>query len=403
MSRLTNDQPVCNIKDIDPLTWFRKDMSNIRQTFLDGSVPTGCETCQNMEQHGKVSGRQKQLLKTGVTVKDFVKTMHSSPWMSEWRQCQTKQGLTGVAVQDWQIDLGNFCNSACLFCSPESSSRLAAEFKKLSFITETPKNSWCDDPVLLERFLHALRASPEIKYLHFIGGETLITPAFKKILKELVNAGLQDRATVGFTTNLTVADDDIVDLLTQFERVDVGLSIECLDHVNDYVRYGSQIDQAKQIMECWLGIARRQNWLLQIRPTPTVLTVSRLSDIYEYAWNNKIIVESCNFIYRPAFMKPSVLPLPLRQQARDRLLQWVDSKQQSLNQEQIINIRNPDFVQQQLIQDALSYIAYLDNEPDNHHLLPDLVSYLKVMDGNRKNSVLTYLPEYENLFRSAGY
>lgn len=392
-----------NIKDIDPLTWFQKYMSGIRQTFLDGGMPAGCEPCQKMEQHGKVSGRQKQLLKTGVIVQNFVKTMQSSPWISEWQQCQSRQGLTDVTVQDWQIDLGNFCNSACLFCNPNYSSRLAAEFKKLSLITETPKNSWCDDPALLERFLQTLKASPEIKYMHFIGGETLITPAFRKILHELIKAGLNRRATIGFTTNLTVIDDEIENLLIQFENVHVGVSIECIDQVNDYVRYGSKIDTAKQIMERWLDLARQQNWLLQIRTTPTVLTVSRLADIYEYAWNNKVTVESCNFIYKPAFMKPSVLPLSLRHQARDRLALWIRDKDQNPNTEQIINVRHPDFVQQQLLQDASSYIQYLHDEPDNSHLLPDLVRYLKIMDTNRNNSVLDYLPEYEELFRSAGY
>jgi sulfatase maturation enzyme AslB (radical SAM superfamily) len=403
MSRSENSHAVQNIRQVDTVTWFQKSMAPVRKILLDGGSPSGCQPCCDMEKHGKISGRQKQLLKTGVVLQDFTKTMLSSPWVNAWHQSHINDGVTATSVQDWQIDLGNFCNSACVFCGPENSSRLAAEFKKIGLISELPKKTWCDDPAMLEKFLQGLRSSPAIKYLHFIGGETLITPAFKEILLALISSGLNVTTTIGFTTNLTVMDKNIVDLLQKFHAVHLGVSIECLDRVNDYVRYGSQISQALDLMQQWLALAKLQNWLVQIRTTPTVLTVSRLADVYEYAWRNHVIVESCNFLHNPACMKPSVLPAPLRQQARDSLISWIASKSHTVLDDQIVNIRNQNFLHQQLIQDAQSYVQYLDQEPDASHLLPDLVSYLKRMDENRGNYVLDYLPEYEELFRSAGY
>jgi len=403
MSRSDNVEPKQNIRQVDPVTWFQHGMAPIRKTLLDGKFPPGCQPCHDMEKYGKVSGRQRQLLKTGVILQDFTKTMLSSPWLREWTENQTNDGVTLGMVQDWQIDLGNFCNSACLFCAPEYSSRLAAEFKKIGLISELPKKTWCDDPVMLERFLQGLQSSPEIKYLHFIGGETLITPAFKKILQTLISSGLNGKTTIGFTTNLTIIDKHIVDLLTQFHSVHLGVSIECLDQVNDYVRYGSQISQALDFMQQWLVLARSKDWHMQIRTTPTVLTISRLAAVYEYAWQNRVNVESCNFIHRPLYMKPSVLPILLRQQARDSLMAWIASKSGMMFDAQIVNTRNKNFLHEQLIQDAQSYVQYLDQEPDASHLLPDLVAYLKRMDQNRGNCVLDYLPEYEELFRSAGY
>jgi len=35
--------------------------------------------------------------------------------------------------------------------------------------------------------------------------------------------------------------------------------------------------------------------------------------------------------------------------------------------------------------------------------LPDLVDFVKRLETSRGNSILDYLPEYEELFRSAGY
>jgi hypothetical protein len=57
----------------------------------------------------------------------------------------------------------------------------------------------------------------------------------------------------------------------------------------------------------------------------------------------------------------------------------------------------------QVVQDAESWVSYLENQPDESHLLPKLAQYLQQVEQHRGNRVLDYLPEYEQLFRSAGY
>ena len=42
--------------------------------------------------------------------------------------------------------------------------------------------------------------------------------------------------TLGFTTNLTVYPKKIIELLKQFTYLHVGLSIETLDKLNDFIR-----------------------------------------------------------------------------------------------------------------------------------------------------------------------
>jgi len=70
---------------------------------------------------------------------------------------------------------------------------------------------------------------------------------------------------------------------------------------------------------------------------------------------------------------------------------------------QLINTRDPNHYQSQLCQDAVSYVNYLSTSADESYRLPDLISYLKKTESLRNNSVLDYLPEYEELFRTAGY
>jgi hypothetical protein len=391
-----------NIRNQSPLNYFQKTMSDFRQQLLDGHASDKCSDCYIMEQHGKVSGRQRQLLKAGIQNNIFEKTLASSPLRSDLDYSNQNQGHTNRTVADWQIDLGNYCNSACVFCNPENSSRLAVEFLQLGLIDQVPKASWCDDPALIEKFVQDLQASDQLHYLHFIGGETLITPGFEKILTALIDCGLAEQTTIGFTTNLTIWRDNTVELLKKFKNVNLGMSVETMTDLNDYVRWPSQIDQVVAFMDRWIDIAQQHNWLVQLRITPTCLTLHELHTVYDYAWQQSIAVESCNFIDRPEYMRISVLPPEQRAQARKNLSNWIDQYQTAETAE-IINLRDPNQVHGQIIQDAQSYLNYLDQSPDESYRLPDLVDYLKQLDSNRGNSILTYLPEYETLFRSSGY
>lgn len=391
-----------NIKTVSPLEYFQSGMAELRDNLLQGQSLSMCEDCRVMENHGKTSGRQRQLLKVGIMESWFEKSLASSPLRSAFDYSFNNQGFTDRTVSDWQIDLGNYCNGACVFCHPNNSSTLATEYKKIGIIDQLPARSWCDDPALLDKFVDNLSKSSNIQYLHFIGGETLITPGFKKILLALIESNLASQVTIGFTTNLTVWSDSVIDLLKHFAGVNLGMSIETLTTLNDYVRYPSQLKLTEQLLYKWIDLGRQQNWLMQLRMTPTCLTIHELDTIYEFAWQNRISVESCNFIESPEFFRISVLPKLQRQQASQRLKQWIDSHPAE-QIDQIVNTRDPNLCRLQISQDAQSYLNYLESAPDESYRLPDLVRFLKQIENSRGNSVLDYLPQYEELFRSAGY
>lgn len=388
-----------SIQHMLPVEYFQTHMQSVRNSMLAGTAVEGCRECHQMEQHGKVSGRQRQLLKVGVRTDNFSKTLLSSPWINEF-----KNSSNNLLPQDWQIDLGNFCNSGCVFCSPESSSKLAAEFKKLKIISQTPVRSWAEDPAQLEKFLDTIARSPSIKYLHFIGGETLITPAFKLILKELIAQGINHTCSIGFTTNLHCWDQEAVDLLIKFKEVNLGVSIECVDALNDYVRWPSSIEQVKTVFEKWYAVSQQHHWFMQLRTTPTWLTVSRLLTVYDWAWQHSISIESCNFLQDPAHFRISVLPEQHRRRIVNDMQHWIHRHSNGVDiSAAIYNTRSPATVHSQILQDLNSYVDYLEHSDYQTNLLPASVEYLKLLESNRKNSILDYLPEYEELLRSAGY
>jgi sulfatase maturation enzyme AslB (radical SAM superfamily) len=388
------------IGDVHPLTFFQQHMAPVRSAMLGGHALSECNECHEMEKYHKVSGRQKQLLKTGITVEDFAKSCASSSFVGEFEK-SLDTGHTDLRPVDWQIDLGNHCNSACVMCVPESSSRLAAEFHRIGFIDRLPPVNWVENPARVDVFIDLLRQTAGLTYLHFIGGETLITPGFKRILKALAQQDFRHNITLGLTTNLTVWDEEINQLLCEFKQVHLGMSIDSVTQVNDYVRYPSRIESVTEIMHQWIDLSREQKWIPTLRTTPTALTAGELLGIYQFAMTNGIGVESCNFLEEPRMLRMSVLPIEIRHGISDQLKQWLH--QQEITQAQVINHRDPNQVEQVILQDLTSYVNYLDESPDETELLPAMVGYLKKLDQSRKNSVLDYLPEYEELFRSAGY
>jgi len=394
---------VSNLNQTDFLTFFQKEMSALRLKMLQGEHISSCDQCANMEEHGKISGREKQLLKVGIKLDNFEKTFKSSTFYNEFENSANHSGDTELWPQDWQIDLGNYCNSGCIFCSPIYSSKLANEFKKLGLIENLPPKNWTDDDEAVDRFVELLSQSKKLSYLHFLGGETLITPAFKKILLKLIEKGLNTNTSIGFTTNLTVWDESIVELLKQYKEVNLGMSIECLHPINDYLRWPSKIEKVKEILEKWIQLGKQQNWLIQFRITPTIFSIAHIKTIYDYAYTYDVGVESCNFLYNPSFMRMSVLPTDVRQNIAKELQYWINSKKLLFVEERIINTRDPNKAKDYILQDAMSYVDYLQNGPDESGSWTALVSYLKKLESSRKNSILDYAPEYEKLLRSAGY
>lgn len=389
-----------SITQVSPIEFFQSDMRSVRKAMLDGEHLEMCDNCHRMEQYGKVSGRQRQLLKAGVELENFEKSLLSSPMMPYFKESMS-DGDTSLLPIDWQVDLGNHCNGRCVYCHPDYSSSLATEWRSLGLIDKMPDKAWTEDEERVQEFIDTLIATDQLAYIHFLGGETVITPSFKRMLQALVDGGVSQRVTIGFTTNLTVWREDVVDLLTEFGNVNLGMSVECFHSVNDYARFPSQIDEVTDITKRWIDLGRDNGWLIQFRITPTLLTISNLWTVYDFAFENGIAVESCNFLEEPRCLRPSVLPREQREEALEKLKHWVSSH--DIESETVINTRDPSYAQEQVVQDARSYVKYLESAPYETGLLPDLVKFLKTLESNRKNSILDYLPEYEEFLRTAGY
>lgn len=388
-----------------------EQMKSLRQSLLSGDSPELCKGCYYEESFGKLNGRKRQLAKSAVDTNNFALTLRSSPHYNNFLYSYNNQGLADRAPVDLQIDLGNVCNNACIMCFPESSSKLEKDYHTLHQISPrlfkkppafTP---WTRDPELVNRFVQELIAIPDIRYIHFIGGETLYEESFYTICEELIRNDLAKNIIVGTTTNGTIYNERVANLIQHFKEFHLGISIESVSELNDYIRYPSQVDQVKSNIEKFLDLRKEHTGLyISLRITPTVFSIWEIDRVFEYMIDNNVIAESCYILHQPPCLRVELIPDDIREKIKLKLEKLI--QKHNLNSADIINIRRSDHIDQVIANVILDYYRFICDyvKPNNiEESRRDLINFIRSFESLRNNNILYYLPEYEEFLRSYGY
>lgn len=396
-----------NIRDTSLMEFYNSDaMRQLRLDMLAGNKPAVCEPCYYQDTFGKLSGRVRQLNKSAINLTEFPLSFRSSPHLPVFEYSNDNQGASSHFPTDLQIDLGNTCNSACIMCDPTASSRLVADYKKLTrldsklFAEPKPYRSWTEDQATVDRFVQELQAMPYIRYVHFLGGETLYNPAFYNICEHLDGRDL----IVGTTTNGTIYDARIERLIPKFEEFHLGISIESVTPLNDYVRYPGPTTQILANILKFVALREQYPSLkLELRITPNLFTISELDKLFEFMIKHDIIAESCNILHQPRCLRIELLPDDIRQETIAKLQSVVD---QLGSYEPQVNTRRSDLSQQIIAQLANEYLEFVKTyrvPADAEESQKELVSFLKSFEAIRNNNILDYAPRYQDFLQRIGY
>jgi organic radical activating enzyme len=387
-------------------------MKDMRISFLDGIKPNICKSCYYEDSHAKISGRLCQLAKSGIDINNFEKTLCASPHYSLFEHSFQNQGNTEYLPTDFQIDLGNGCNNSCIMCFPSYSSRLAEDYKKLNkidssiFPKPTPYANWADNPILLDKFIDELVNIPNIRYLHFIGGEPLYLKSFYKICKKLIDAGVSKNIHIGTTTNCTIYSEELEDIIKHFSNFHLGMSIESFHPINDYVRWPSKFNQVSNNIDNFLKLRKLNNVDLALRITPSVFSVYHLDTVFKFMLDNSIIAESSSILWEPSCLRMELLPRDIIAQIVKKIDILIDQYNLKQTNELTVNRRHRDMTSKVITDEIYEYknfletIEYPENLEQERH---KLVKFTKAFEQLRGNSILEVLPEYEEFLRSYGY
>ena len=402
-----------NISNTSLIEYINSDvMKSLRMDLLNGKDPDTCRSCRYEDQQDKVSGRQRQLLKSAINIEHFDKTLCASPQWEQFKYSHDNQGHTTNQPVDLQIDLGNTCNSACIMCGPNYSSRLISDYKKLHEIEpilfQSPDNliNWTDDPALIDKFVNELSLIPNIRYIHFLGGETLYLKSFYDICNRMIDNGTAKNISIGTTTNCTVSGADLEYIIKRFKHVHLGLSIEAMHPVNDYIRWPSRIDDIIDNINKFILLREQTGLHLSLRITPNIFSIYHIDTIFEFMIDNSITAESCNILQEPSCLRLELLPTDIIQKIIEKINQVITKHDLVSTGQTIVNRRREDLVDSVITDVIFEYKHLLENYQAPKNIEEDrynLVKFIRAFESLRNNNILNYLPEYEEFLRRYDY
>lgn len=402
-----------NISNTSLTEYINSDiMRSLRLDLLNGKDTSTCRSCRYEDQQDKVSGRRRQLLKSAISVDNFEKTLCASPHWSQFEYSLNNQGYTKNLPIDLQIDLGNTCNSACIMCTPMYSSKLYSEYEKLQKLESRLFNlpnkiiNWTDDSMLVDKFVQEICDIPNVKYIHFLGGETLYLKSFYQICNRLIEHGVAKNISLGTTTNCTVSNAELEFIIENFKHVHLGLSIESIHPVNDYIRWPSKIDEILNNINKFILLREQTGLHLSLRITPNIFSIYHIDTIFEFMIKNSMTAESCNILQEPSCLRLELLPKEIIEKILTKINNLIDKHGLIPNTQTTINRRREDLINPVIADIIFEYKHLLatyqapENIEDDRY---NLIKFIKAFESLHNNKILDYLPEYEEFLRSYGY
>ena len=381
--------------------WQSRRLRDERLSKL-GDVPNpACGVCQHQDSIGSHSKRIKENLKSVVFYdKNFYKSYEQSPHKAAFDYSANNDGATVTKPVSYHLSLGNECDLACVMCSPNSSYKLAADYKALGWITDARRLNWTDDQAVWDDFCQTLLAT-DLVSLHIIGGEPTINKRFTQLI-DLFVANNRTDFSFSFTTNCMHSIDHLWDKLSKFKRVEIGMSVETVNFTNDYVRYGSNIDTILGNIQHFKATAP-ENVAFVVRTVPTLLTINYYSDVIRWCLSNDFLIDSY-FVTEPAWLQINLLPDYLKIRLQTEFQNLLDDLG-SLNEFRtgLTNFRNQSQVLDNLISETRASIASLALGNQDPDLVKSSVLHFKQLDAMRGNSVITNFPMLREYFESNGY
>lgn len=276
---------------------------------------TACRRCYTEENFGGNSRRLRSNQKSVIfTRQAFHESYLQSPHYKHFSYSESNSGATDTMPIDMHIDLGNYCNLACKMCNPQASSTIAVQ--EISWGIESSRQyigtDWTRNEAVWNKFLNEVVAIPNLKNIHFMGGETLLTNRLEQLIDRFIELE-KFNVCFSFVTNGTVYNPSLVSKFKLFERVGIEVSIETVDQHNSYQRQGTDTSIVLENIDQYLEACNNSSITVALRPAPSLLTVGYYPGLLRYALDKKLVVKS-TLCFDPAFLHPLVLPVAVKKQ-----------------------------------------------------------------------------------------
>ena len=176
--------------------------------------------------------------------------------------------------------------------------------------------------------------------------------------------------------------------------------------VNDYIRWPSRIDDILDNINKFILLREQTGLHLSLRITPNIFSIYHIDTIFEFMIDNSITAESCNILQDPSCLRLELLPTDIIEKTIEKINQVITKHDLVSTGQTIVNRRREDLVDSVITDVIFEYKHLLENYQVPKNIEEDrynLVKFTRAFESLRNNSILNYLPEYEEFLRSYGY
>jgi len=277
--------------------WNSDYLRAVRRRMLSGLYVEDCRQCYANEavgatslrqvmnacfaSRGEVSGDEELLQRTEESLGSG-DNMPFPPWLHLW--------------------LGNHCNLECRMCSPMFSSRIAADPVHAAWFSGQNGASFYgwQEAVFGEISQHA----KAVQLIQFSGGEPFIHRTFRDILRKLVESRDAAHIELYITTNGMTHSGELSALLAHFAYVELGISVDGLGALQEYIRFPSKWDALERNIFSF----QEDKVPISIRPTVQAYNALGLLDLARWCDMNGIRFVLDNVLWAPEFLSLDMLP-----------------------------------------------------------------------------------------------
>lgn len=383
----------------------------VRRSMLTGEQHPACSRCWDEEASGLRSRRHVEQEQWGGFTQEMAQAL-TAP-----------DGSVPADFRPVYYDLrfGNLCNLACRMCGPADSNSWyddhvamtgKEQFKDHSgpvALVKNAKGRYVEPTGMYEwdakgAFWDEMRANIDsVEFIFMVGGEPLLIEPHYDFLQYCVDQGRAGSITLEFITNVTNIHRRAVELWPHFKQVRIGLSVDGVGAVNDYVRYPSR----------WTAVERNlrrvdelgANCVGTIHASISALNIYYLDEFIRWKITQDFrIINNARYsgspifrphpVHRPRILNVKTLPREAKVVIADKLATVVPWAQDyATNHPHGANLVKGV----RAIVDAYTNLMMAEDWADQH--LGEFWAETRKLDALRGQSIETSLPELYDLIR----
>ena len=359
--------------------WNSDYLRSVRRRMLSGLGVQDCLQCYATEAGGATSLRQVM----NARFASLLDATGEEELLKRTEGC-LDSGDNMPFPSALHLWLGNHCNLKCRMCSPMFSSRIAADAVHAAWFGG-PEGAavygWQEDV-----FEEILQHAKYVKLIQFSGGEPFIHRTFRDILRKLVETRDAAHIELYITSNGMTHSGELSSLLAHFPSVELGISVDGLGTLQEYIRFPSQWDALKQNISSF----QKDKVPISIRPTVQAYNVFGLLDVARWCDTNGLRFVLDNILSAPGFLSLDMLPDVVILKALQEWEQYFQTECREDNRWHVGTVisalRRP--------RAAPDKLAVLQNQ---------FIRFTNDLDGSRGQSFAAACPELYDQLTAAGF